>query len=303
MIDNPARQTFVLELVGRDDLPNAVSLNSVVMNSARVIGPAIGGALIAFVGLSVCFEVNAASYVAVIIGLSLMRRQDLHQTVPVARGKGQLREGLRYVWRTPGLRQPLVLVAVVGTLAYNFQVVLALFARYTFHGGAGVYSALTSLMGGGAVIGGLLIATRNRPNIHRLTAIGMVFGMLILAVAASPDLATALVLILPMGAASIAFIATANATLQLRAEPSMRGRVMALYAIAFLGTTPIGSPLVGWISQAASPRVALAVGGSATIVASLLTRQHHRRQHLRAETVARVAIVEESEPGTELGVA
>jgi MFS family permease len=313
MIDNPARQTFVLELVGREDLPNAVSLNSVVMNSARVIGPAIGGALIAFVGLAVCFEVNAASYVAVIIGLSLMRRSDLHRTVPVARGRGQLREGLRYVWRTPGLRQPLLLVAVVGTLAYNFQVVLALFARYTFHGGAGVYSALTSLMGGGAVIGGLLIATRNRPNIHRLTAIGGVFGVMILAVAVSPNLATALVFIFPMGAASIAFIATANATLQLRAEPSMRGRVMALYAIAFLGTTPIGSPLVGWISQVSSPRVALAVGGSATIIASLITRRIHRRGHERADVAEAAAlsdaagsgavVLEEAEPGTELGVA
>jgi MFS family permease len=311
LFDNPARQTFVLELVGRDDLPNAVSLNSVVMNSARVIGPAIGGALIAFVGLSVCFEVNAASYVAVIIGLSLMRRKDLHRTVPVARGKGQLREGLRYVWRTPGLRQPLLLVAVVGTLAYNFQVVLALFAHYTFHGGAGVYSALTSFMGGGAVIGGLLIATRNRPNIHRLTAIGCVFGVLIVAVGLSPNLTTALVLIFPMGAASIAFIATANATLQLRADPSMRGRVMALYAIAFLGTTPIGSPLVGWISQVSSPRVALAVGGSATIVASLITRRYHRRQHLRFEgaeaagaAAAEAALMmDETEPGTALGVA
>jgi MFS family permease len=309
LVDNPARQTFVLELVGRDDLTNAVSLNSVVMNSARVIGPAIGGLLIALVGLAVCFEVNAASYVAVIIGLSLMRRSDLHRTVPVARGRGQLREGLRYVWRTPGLRQPLLLVAVVGTLAYNFQVVLALFARFTFHGGAGVFSALTSLMGGGAVIGGLLIATRNRPNIHRLTAIGCVFGALILAVAAAPDLATALVLIFPMGAASIAFIATANATLQLRADPSMRGRVMALYAIAFLGTTPIGSPLVGWISQVSSPRVALAVGGTATIVASVITRHHHRRGHERADAEALAAgadgapVVDDSDPGTELGVA
>jgi MFS family permease len=142
----------------------------------------------------------------------------------------------------------------------------------------------------------------------------MAFGVFILAVAGSPNLATALVLIFPMGAASIAFIATANATLQLRADPSMRGRVMALYAIAFLGTTPIGSPLVGWISQAASPRVALAVGGTATVVASAITRHHHRRQHLRDEAAAAATVasepatepgpvVEEAEPGTELGVA
>ena len=300
MIDNPARQTFVLELVGRNDLPNAVSLNSVVMNSARVIGPAIGGALIAAVGLAVCFEVNAASYVAVIVGLSLMSRRELHATAPVPRAKGQLREGLRYVWRTPGLRQPLVLVAVVGTLAYNFQVVLALLAHFTFHGGAGVYSALTSVMGAGAVAGGLIIATRNRPTVHRLTAIGVLFGCLILGVALSPGLAAALVVIFPMGAASIAFIATANATLQLRADPSMRGRVMALYAIAFLGTTPIGGPLVGWISQAASPRVALAVGGTATVAASLVTRRRHRRENLRRVPPP---LVEEAEPGSELGVA
>ncbi|MHB8592761.1 MAG: MFS transporter [Acidimicrobiales bacterium] len=301
VIDNPARQTFVVEMVGRDDLANAVSLNSVVMNSARVIGPAIGGALIAFVGLAVCFEVNAASYLAVIIGLALMRRDELHRSAVVPRAKGQLRDGLRYVWRTPALRDPLLLVAVVGTLAYNFQVVLALLAKFTFHGGAGVYSALTSLMGGGAVIGGLFIASRSRPNIHRLTAVGMVFGLLIVAVALSPVLAVALVVIVPMGALSISFIATANSTLQLQADPSMRGRVMALYAIAFLGTTPIGSPLVGWISQTTSPRVALVVGGLSTVVASAVTRRRHRREHMRS--AAAPVVVSQSEPGSEMGVA
>jgi MFS family permease len=156
-------------------------------------------------------------------------------------------------------------------------------------------------MGGGAVVGGLLIAGRNRPNIHRLTAIGATFGVLILAVALAPNLVTALVVIFPMGALSIGFIATANATLQLRAEPSMRGRVMALYAVAFLGTTPIGSPLVGWISQEWSPRVALAVGAVATIAASLVTRHVHQRGHQR--TAEEPVVLEESEPGTELGVA
>ncbi|HMK63738.1 MAG TPA: MFS transporter [Acidimicrobiales bacterium] len=279
MIDNPARQTFVLEMVGRDDLPNAVSLNSVVMNSARVIGPAIGGLIIALVGLAPCFEINAASYAAVIVGLSLMRRTDLHRSEPVPRARGQLRQGLRYAWRTPALRDPLLLVAVVGTLAYNFQVLLALLAKLTFHGGAGTYSALTSLMGGGAVLGGLVVAGRNRPDTHRLTSIGMGFGALILGVALSPSLPVALAVIFPMGALSIAFIATANAALQLRADPAMRGRVMALYAIGFLGTTPIGSPLVGWISQVSSPRVALAVGAVATVVASVVVRVVHQRGH------------------------
>jgi len=301
LFDNPARQTFVLEMVGRDDLPNAVSLNSVVMNSARVIGPAIGGLLIAFVGLAVCFEANAASYVAVLAGLAMMRRQDLHRSQRVARGSGQLRAGLRYVWRTPGLRDPLILVAVVGTLAYNFQVVLALLAKLTFHGGPGAYAALTSLMGGGAVLGGLVVAGRNRPDIHRLTAIGMGFGALIALVALSPTLVVACVVLVPMGALSIAFIATANATLQLRVEPTMRGRVMALYAIAFLGTTPIGSPLVGWISQASSPRVALGVGALATLGASMVTRRRHLMDHRRRESGA--VVMDESEPGTAMGVA
>ena len=301
MVDNPARQTFVLEMVGRDDLPNAVSLNSVVMNGARVIGPAIGGALIALVGLAVCFEVNAASYVAVIIGLSLMNGGELYRSERVQRARGQLRQGLRYVWRTPGLRDPLLLVAVVGTLAYNFQVVLALLAKLTFHGGAGVYSVLTSVMAGGAVVGGLVVAGRNRPNIHRLAALGIGFGVFILGVALSPSLAVALAVIFPMGALSISFLATANATLQLRSDPAMRGRVMALYAIAFLGTTPIGSPLVGWICQAASPRVALAVGAVATIAASVVTLVVHQRGHARSSPAS--TAVETSQPGTAVGVA
>ncbi|HYA68257.1 MAG TPA: MFS transporter, partial [Acidimicrobiales bacterium] len=282
-----------------------VSLNSVVMNGARVVGPAIGGVLIATVGLSTCFFVNAASYVAVIIGLSLMRRGELRRTATVERAKGQLRAGFRYVWRTPGIRDPLMLVAVVGTLAYNFQVVLALLAKTTFHGGSGVYAALTSLMGAGAVLGGLAVAARNRPNIHRLTAVGMLFGWLIVCLALAPSLAVALVVVVPMGAASIAFIATANATLQLRAEPSMRGRVMALYAIAFLGTTPIGAPLVGWISQETSPRVALLVGGVSTVSAAGVTLLRHRRDHARVATAAAHDAEAAARPGAgrELGVA
>ncbi len=300
MIDNPSRQTFVLELVGRDDLPNAITLNSVVMNSARVIGPAIAGALIAFVGLAVCFEANAASYLAVIGALWLMRTSELHPSDLVPRAKGQLRAGLRYAWGTPAIRDTLLLVAIVGTFAYNFQVVLALLAKFTFHRGAGTYSALTSLMGGGAVAGGLIAASRNRPTIQRLAVIGIVFGVLILAVALSPVLAVALVAIVPMGAASIWFISTANTTLQLRTQQSMRGRVMSLYAIGFLGSTPIGSPLIGWISQDASPRVALVVGAGATVLASAVTLIRHRRYH---QGLTAPAVVDEAEPGTEMGKA
>ena len=301
LFDNPARQTFVIEMVGKPDLQNAVSLNSIVMNGARVIGPALAGVLIATVGLGVCFLANGASYLAVIAALSLMRRSELQPAERVARAKGQLRAGLRYAWRTPNLRDPLVLVFVVGLLAYNFTVLLPLLARQTFHGGAGTLAALTTLMAGGAVAGGLVVANRGRPNIHRLTAIGMAFGVLIAAVALSPTLTAALVLIVVMGALSIAFIATANATIQLRVEPTMRGRVMALYAMGFLGTAPIGAPLVGWISQTSSPRVALLVGAGATVAASALTLLRHRNEHRRVDAMP--AGVDEAEPGTELGVA
>jgi MFS family permease len=301
LFDNPARQTFVIEMVGKRDLPNAVSLNGIVMNAARVIGPAIAGILIATVGLAVCFFANAASYVAVIVALVLMRRSELQPAERVARAKGQLRAGLRYAWRTPNLRDPLVLVFVVGLLAYNFTVLLPLFARDTFHGGAGTLAVLTALMAGGSVAGGLVVAHRGKPDIHRLTALGMAFGVLIAAVALSPTLTSASVLIVIMGALSIAFIATANATIQLRVEPTMRGRVMALYAMGFLGTAPIGAPLVGWISQTSSPRVALLVGAGATVIASGLTLVRHRHDHRLAERMPEG--VDESEPGTELGVA
>jgi MFS family permease len=275
LFDNPARQTFVMEMVGRDDLPNAVSLNTVVMNASRVIGPAIGGVVIVLVGLEACFFVNAASYVAVLVALSLMRASELHPTEPVARAKRQIRDGLSYVWHEPPLRNTLLAMAVIGIFAYNFQVTLALLAKTTFHGGAGTYSVLTSCMGAGAVVGGLLAAHRARPTPRLLHTLALVFGLLLAAVALAPTLGLAAVLLVVMGAASIGFIATANASLQLRADPSMRGRVMALYAMAFLGSTPIGAPLMGAIAQWSSPRVAMMVGGIATVLAAgLLTWRH-----------------------------
>jgi MFS family permease len=276
LIDNPTRQSFVVEMVGSDQLQNAVSLNSIVMNGARIIGPAIGGVLIATVGLGVCFEANAASYIAVIAALALMSRKDLHTVAPTPRAKHQAREGLRYAWRTRELRDVLLIVFVTGTLAYNFTVTLALFSKSTFHGGAGVYSLLTSLMASGAVIGGLVVAGRSRPDVVRLGLVGLGFGTFILAVALSPNLVTAAVMIVPMGAFSIAFIATANSTIQLRVDQAMRGRVMAIYAIGFLGTAPIGGPLVGWISQASSPRIALVIGAASAFVpcAVMLAKRH-----------------------------
>ncbi len=285
LFDNPARQTFVSEMVGLDLLPNAVSLNSVVMNSARVIGPAIGGVLILTLGVSLCFIVNAASYVAVIIALSLMRQSELQKKPGVVRGKGQIREGLRYVWATGDLRSPLISMAIVGVFAFNFTVTLPLLAKITFHGGAGLYSTFLAAMGAGAVVGGLYTAHRSNPSTKMLAIIGIFFGLLITAVALAPSKLMAIILLVPMGAASISFISTNNATLQLRSDPSMRGRVMSLNAIAFLGSTPIGAPLLGYISDVSNPRVSLVVGGVATLVASvplfyLATRQRDARANV-----------------------
>ncbi|HZU73044.1 MAG TPA: MFS transporter [Acidimicrobiales bacterium] len=267
-VDNPTRQAFVMEMVGADRVANAVSLNSVVMNSARVVGPAVAGILIATVGLATCFLVNAGSFIAVIVGLLLMRASDLHPTKRAPRAKGQLRAGLRYVRSERGLLIPLVMMAVVGTLAYNFNVTLPALARFTFHRGATAYGVMSSAMGAGAVIGGLITASRGRPTNERLTKVAAVFGGLILVCAAMPDLWSELAALAVMGAFSISFIATANATLQLTADPAMRGRVMALYAVAFLGSTPVGGPIVGWVAQAFGPRAALCLGGAATVVAA-----------------------------------
>ena len=269
LFDNPARQTFVSEMVGLELLPNAVSLNSVLINSARVIGPAIGGILIITVGVAASFFFNAASYAAVIVALAMMRASELYRRPGVERAKGQVREGLRYVWASPGLRVPLLSMAVVGVFAFNFTVTLPLLAKFTFHGGAGLYSWFLAAMGAGAVLGGLATAFRSRPSTRSLACIGVAFGCAILAVSLAPSQAVAMVLLVPMGAASIAFVATNNATLQLRADPAMRGRVMSLNAIAFLGSTPIGAPLLGYISDVTTPRVALALGGVATLLASL----------------------------------
>jgi MFS family permease len=276
VFDNPARQTFVMEMVGRDDVPNAVSLNTVVMNTSRVVGPAIGGVVIVVFGLGACFFINAASYVAVLVGLSMMRPKELFPTEKVARAKGQIREGFRYVWRTPSLRNTLLAITLIGIFAYNFTVTLAVLAKVTFHGGAGTYSLLTSCMGFGAVIGGLFAAHRARPTPRLLQVLALIFGGLLAAVALAPSLLTASIFIVFMGAASIGFIATANATLQLTADPHMRGRVMALYAMAFLGTTPIGAPLVGAIAQWTNPRVALLSGAVATVLAAGVLMWRHQ---------------------------
>ncbi|MEZ5125249.1 MAG: MFS transporter [Thermoleophilia bacterium] len=268
-VDNPARQSFVVEMTGPEQLPNAVALNSIIVNASRVIGPALAAALIATVGLEWAFFANAVSFAAVILALVAMRPEELHRRPPIIAARGQIRAGLQYAWSSWELRIPLLMMAGAGTLAYNFTIVLPLYAEDVFHRGAETYGALTVAMGAGALAGGLFLAAWQRPSHRQLVALAAAFGLLILAVAAAPTLLVGMALLVPMGAASIMFIATANSLLQLNSVEAMRGRVMALWAMVFLGSTPLGSPLIGFIAEHFGARVALGVGGVATVAVAL----------------------------------
>jgi predicted MFS family arabinose efflux permease len=294
VFDNPARQTFVMEMVGREELPNAVGLNSVVMNSSRIVGPAVGGIVIKFIGLAPCFFLNAASYVAVLAALRMMRGDELRRVPVVARAKGQLRDGFRYVWSDRLVLIPLVMMAVIGTLAFNFQVVISLMATNTFGLDAGGLGAMLSVMGAGAVLGALAAASRRGVSYRRLLSLTYGMGVAIMFAALAPTLAIEFVALFVMGAASFAFIAVANTTLQLTSRPDMRGRVMALYAIAFLGSTPIGSPIIGWVCSAWGPRAGFAVGGVAALLAGAvasysLSRARGGRERARAHVAVPAA--------------
>jgi len=268
-VDNPARQSFVQEMVGSDVLPNAITLNSVTMNAARIVGPAIAGLLILGVGTSGCFLLNAASFGAVLVALRRMDASALHELPPVHRAPGQLREGFTYARRTTPVRVPLIMMLVIGALSYEFQVVLPLIARETFDGTATTYSMLTSAMGAGAVVGGLVVARRRRTGVRPLGVIAAAFGVLLLLAAAAPTLPLEIAILVLVGATSVAFISTGNATVQLAANPVMRGRVMALWSVAFLGTTPVGGPIAGWVAQTYGARAGLVLAGVAALAAAL----------------------------------
>jgi len=266
--ETPARQAFMREMVGPAHVRNAVSLNSTMVNAARAVGPAVAGLLIATVGVGVCFLINAVSFVAVVYSLVSMDTQALQPSPPTQRAKGQLREGLRYVADEPRLWVPLLMAGIVGTLAYEFQVTLPVVAKQTFGGNAATYGFLTAAMGFGAVFGGLNTAMRGRTGLRTMTIAASGFGVALLFVVVAPNLVIAYVAMAVTGFAAITFMATGNSTLQLEAAPSMRGRVMALWAVAFMGSTPIGGPLVGWIVEVAGARVGLAVGALSCLAAA-----------------------------------
>lgn len=266
-LDNPTRQTFTYEMVGRERLGNAVSLNTATFTTARVLGPAIAGFLIAGVGIGTCFLLNAVSFLPVTIALLVMDTEELRPTDLVEQKRGQVREGLRYVMSVPLLRTLLAMMAVIGTLQYNFQVILPVLAKQTFLGNATTLGLLGAALGAGMFTGSLTNAAFGRPGRRGLIASGFALGLMTLLVASAPTLWLAAVLMFPLGAASMSFLATINATLQLGSSDAMRGRVMALYFVLFLGSTPIGAPIIGWLIETFNPRVALATGGLATLIA------------------------------------
>ncbi|HEX3824524.1 MAG TPA: MFS transporter [Mycobacteriales bacterium] len=301
--ENPARQTFVMEMVGPTDLRNAVTLNSVLVNVARAVGPAVAGIIIAAGGYGVCFLINAASFIAVVASLLRMDVSMLAPAEPTRRGRGQLREGIRYVRSEVGLAIPLVMMAIVGCLAYEFQVTLPVMATRAFHGGSVTYGFMTASMGVGAVIGGLYAAGRGKTGLASLTRSCVIFTVVIAAAALAPDLTVELIALAAVGAASVTLLSKGNSTLQLAAAPQMRGRVMALWAVAFLGSTPIGGPAAGAVAQYIGPRWGLGLGALACALAALLGGLVLRRVRALPITETRVTTATEEEAEAVLEVA
>ncbi|MFF2952759.1 MFS transporter [Kitasatospora sp. NPDC057965] len=268
VVDNPTRQAFVSEMVGPKDLANAVSLNAANFQTARLVGPAVAGLLIAAVGSGWAFALNALSFAAVIGGLLAMRESELRPTAPIAREKGQLREGLRYVKERPELLWPMVLAGFIGTFGFNFPTLLAGFASDTFHVGAGQYGLLNTAMAVGSLTGALIAARRGVPRLRRLVGAALAFGTLEVVAAFAPGYWSFALLLTLIGVFGLSFNTSVNASLQLGTDPAMRGRVMGLLMLVFAGGTPIGAPIVGWVTASYGPRVGLLTCGLVSAAAA-----------------------------------
>jgi MFS family permease len=278
VVDTPVRQSFVSDLVGPADLPNAVSLNSATFNSARIVGPAIAGVAISTIGTSAVFLGNAVSYVAVLAGLLMMRPAEMWVSERQPRARGQLREGIDHVRARPSLWVPMALVFMVGTFGLNFQITLALVAKRIYHTGAGSFGLLTSALALGSLLGALASARRRGlPRQRTMLLAALAFGVLEVADGLAPSYLLLALLLIPTGAAVLTFTTTANALVQLGCEPHMRGRVMALYVLVFLGGTPVGAPLIGSLADALGSRSSLLIGGTVCAVSALVAARYLTR--------------------------
>lgn len=269
VVDNPTRQSFVVELVGPDQLGNAVGLNSANFQSARLVGPAVAGVLITAVGSGYAFLLNGLSFIAPIAGLLMMRNSELHKVERAPRGKGQLREGLKYVAGRPELIWPIVLVGFIGTFGFNFPIWLSAFVADVYHSGASTYGLLNTLMAAGSLAGALLAARRGTSRLRMLVGAAVLFGILEIVTAFAPSFWIFAALMVPIGMFGLTVNVTANSSIQMATDPLMRGRVMSLFMMVFTGGTPLGAPLVGWITDAYGPRIGFAAGGAVALVAAL----------------------------------
>jgi MFS family permease len=269
VVDNPTRQAFAVEMVGKDSVANAVALNSAVFNLARIAGPAVAGLVIGAVGTPIAFLVNAASYAAVILGLKLMRPEELHQVEHARRSPGQLREALDYVRARPQLWMTMVLIFFVATFGMNFQVTNALMSRAVFHTGAGSFGLASTMFALGALGGALLAARRGRPTLRLLFATSLAFSVMEICTGLMPDYWTFLLALIPTGLTLLTLTTSANSSMQLGTTAEMRGRVMGLYMLVLLGGAPLGSPLVGWVAEEFGPRMSQISGGVISAVATV----------------------------------
>jgi len=267
--DNPARRAFVVELVPEGDMHNAVSLNSALMTSSRVVGPALAGLLVLTVGFGWCFLLDGLSYLAVLAGLWMMRTEELRPAPVTAKAKRQIREGLRYARSVPELWVPLTMLAVVGTLSYNFQTVFPLFTTRDLHGSGTTFTLLFSVVSVGALIGALRTARRKSIDVRAVAMASLGYGVAMVFMALAPNQVFAFVFGVLLGITSIAFLTSSTSIVQIESAPEMRGRVLALQAMLFLGSTPIGGPIVGWISQQYGARYAIGVGAAAALGAGI----------------------------------
>jgi MFS family permease len=270
IVDSPARHAFVGRLVPPSDLTSAVSLNGVIMNSARVVGPALAGVLIVAVGTTPCFAVNAISYVPLVAALIVLRPLAVRHTLSSSRARGGVRDGLRYARGRQQLWLPLLMMALVGLLAFNFTVILPVLAKTTFHGSGGTYGLMSTMLSVGAVVGSLGVGLIHHPRRPFLVAAALAFGLCLAATAGSPTVALACIALALTGAAAFSFVTLASTTLQLHSSPDYRGRIMALWVFVYLGTTPVGSVITGWITAVGGPRVALLVGSGSCLIAAAI---------------------------------
>ena len=283
--DSPARHTFVLELVGQADLSNAVALNSASFNTARMVGPAVAGVLVALTGSGWVFLISAVSFAALLCSLGLLRVGELHLQDRALRATGNLADGFRYVWKRPDLKAVLVMLFLIGTFGLNFPIFIATMSIGVFHAGAGQYGLLTSIMAIGSVAGALLAAKRAKPDVVLLLAAAAIFGFGCVLAATMPNYWLFGLALTVIGVSAQSFTIATNSFVQLSTEPVMRGRVIAILLAMFLGGTPIGAPIVGWIAGSFGPRWALGFGATSGFAATIvgiyyLSQYRHLQTHI-----------------------